>query len=245
MRANEVIGRLKSVANYNEKDIQGMARFGIKVENALVVSMPNITNLAKEIKKEVVDLDERHGLALDLWRSKYREAKLLAAVIDSPQKLTKEQMEEWVSDFDSWDICDNTIIKLFSYSELGWEKAIPWSKSDKEFVKRAGFVLMACLAIHDKRAKDEDFYPFFERIKAEAYDDRNFVKKAVNWALRQIGKSRTKNLYKMALKTAKEILKEIPYKSSAMKTEQKKAARWIANGAINELQKDNIKNRFL
>jgi 3-methyladenine DNA glycosylase AlkD len=115
-------------------------------------------------------------------------------------------------------------MKLFSYSSIGWKKAIPWSKREPEFEKRAGFVMMAMLAMHDKKAKDEDFYPFLKRIKEEATDERNFVRKAVNWALRTIGKARTKNLYNLALEKAKEI--EIM---------DNKTAKWIAKDAIREL----------
>lgn len=224
MTSKDVMTKLKAAANPNKKDLEGMARFGINTENTLCISMKPLDAIARGIKKEPKEV--RHQIALEIWETGIREARILAGRIDVPELVTSEQMESWVKDFNSWDVCDNTIMKLFSYTELGWKKAIPWSKRKEEFQKRAGFVLMAMLAMHDKKAKDEDFYPFIERIKAEATDDRNFVKKAVNWALRQIGKSRTQILYKKAIATAKEIIEQYP---------DSKSANFIAKDAIREL----------
>lgn len=222
MTSEEVIGRLKAVSHPTQKDIDGMKRYGINTDNSLCITMPELDKISREIRKQ--SKENRHKIALEIWESGIREARILAARIDVPELVTSEQMEDWVLDFDSWDVCDNTIMKLFSYSPLGWEKAIPWSHRDEEYVKRAGFVTMAMLAMHDKKTPDEAFYPFFERMLEEATDDRNFVRKAVNWALRQIGKSRTKVLYRKALETA-----------AVMEKIDNKTARWIARDAIREL----------
>lgn len=221
MSTKEVIDLLKSQGN--EKNKEGMKKFGINDKGTLGVSIPNIRALAKRIGKD-------HELALKLWQSGIHEARILAAYIDTVETLSEDQLNLWVKDFNSWDICDQVIGNLFDKYKYANKKAIEWSKRDEEFVKRAGFVLMACLAVHDKRAKDSDFYVFFDLIKKESIDERNFVKKSVNWALRQIGK-RNENLRKVALKSAYEI-KEINSKS----------AKWIANDAIRELLKKNFKD---
>jgi 3-methyladenine DNA glycosylase AlkD len=229
MTYEEVITDLKKLANPNPKNLAGMARYGIKVDNAWCISMPNLRNLAKSLKKE----PNRHELATKLWKSKIHEAQILAAFIDDPSLVTDDQMEDWVKDFESWDTCDQVCGDLFDKTALAYDKAYAWSERKEEFVKRAGFVLMAALAVHDKRANDEDFILFLEIIKREATDERNFVRKAVNWALRNIGKARNANLYHKSLEMAYKI-REI----------DNKTAKWIAGDAIRELEKDYIKNRF-
>lgn len=224
MNSKDVIKELKAAANPNQKDLEGMARFGINTENTLVISMPKMIEIARKVKKE--PKETRHQIALEIWETGIREARILAGIIDVPELVTEKQMESWVKDFNSWDVCDNTIMQLFSYSPIGWEKAIPWSKKNEEFIKRAGFVLMATLPMRWKKEPDEKFLPFFERIIQEATDERNFVKKAVNWALRQLGKSKSKVLYEKALETSKVILEK--YSDS-------KSARFIAKDAIREL----------
>lgn len=153
-------------------------------------------------------------------------------MIDEPDKVTKKQMDKWANDFNSWDLCDQCCNNLFVYTPYAHKKAIEWSRSKKEFVKRAGFTMMAVIAVHDKIATDKDFDKFFERIKNESTDERNFVKKSVNWALRQIGK-RDKSLHKRALSLAKEI--EII---------DSKSAKWIVKDAISELANDKIISRI-
>lgn len=222
MNSKEVISLIKAAGRPNQKDLKGMARYGINTKNCLCISMPALTKIANLVKKEPIDV--RHQIALDIWETGIREARILAGIIDVPELVNSAQMESWVKDFDSWDVCDNTIMKLFSYTPLGWEKAVPWSQREKEFEKRAGFVLMAMLGMHDKKADDERFYPFFNRIKEESTDERNFVKKAINWALRQIGKSRNKNLYQKALSVARELSES-----------ENKTARWIGRDAFKEL----------
>ena len=224
MQYNDIIQKIKSLAD--PEAVKGMARFGINPENTYGVSIPNLRKLAREIGKD-------HALAQQLWASGIHEARLLASFIDEPKLVTESQMEGWVKDFDSWDVCDQCCSNLFDQTELARSKAEEWSKREVEFVKRAGFVLMAALSVHDKKASDEDFIKFLPMIKREATDERNFVKKAVNWALRQIGK-RNLNLNKMAIKTAEEI-QQIDSKS----------ARWIAADAIRELTSEKVQKRLI
>lgn len=153
-------------------------------------------------------------------------------MVDEPAKVTERQMDSWAKDFDSWDVCDEVCMNLFDKTPFAYEKAVEWSSRKEEFVKRAGFALMACLAVHDKTADDKQFLAFLSAIKRVATDDRNFVKKAVNWALRQIGK-RNKRLNAAALKTAKEI--------QALDC---KAAKWIAADAIKELESTTLKRKL-
>ena len=215
MNSKKIISQLKK--NSNPKDREGMARFGINPKFALGVRIPVLRSLAKKIGKD-------HKLAQELWKTKIHEARILASMIDDPEKVTEKQMENWVKCFNSWDLCDQTCMNLFDKMSIAWKKAIQWAGRKEEFVRRAGFALMACLVWHDKEAPDEKFLKFFPIIKKYSIDERNFVKKAVNWALRQIGK-RNQNLKKQAIKTAEEILKI-----------QNKTAKWIAKDAIRELK---------
>jgi len=178
------------------------------------------------------EIGMNHNLANRLWGSKIHEARILASLISNPEMVTEEQIEKWAKDFDSWDVCDLCCGNLFDKTKYAYKKAVEWSSRDEEFVKRAGFVLMATLAVHDKKAQDEDFLKFFPLMIREATDRRNFVKKAVNWALRQIGK-RNLNLNKKAIKTAKEI-----------KIIESKSARWIASDAIRELESESVQKRL-
>ncbi|MFH0821466.1 MAG: DNA alkylation repair protein, partial [Pseudomonadota bacterium] len=164
-----------------------------------------------------------HQIAGELWDSGIHEARILASMIEIRDLVTKDQAERWVRDFNSWDLCDQCCNNLFSYLPFARSRALEWSRRPEEFVKRAGFVLMACIAVHDKKADDESFERFLAAIEREALDDRNYVKKAVNWALRQIGK-RNPALNGMAAATARSIA-EIDSKS----------AKWIASDALREL----------
>ena len=215
MQPADVIAKLKAQAN--PVNAAGMAKFGINPKNTLGISIPFLRGLAKEIGTD-------HALALVLWDSGIHEARLLAGFIDDPKQVTREQMEKWALEFDSWDVCDQACSNLFDKTPYAYLKAIEWSSRKEEFVKRAGFVLMAALAVHDKNANDEPFKNFLPIIARESLDDRNFVRKAVNWALRQIGK-RNNELKTAALDTAKEISS---FDSSA--------AKWIASDAIRELK---------
>lgn len=228
----EITKKLKAMGN--PKNVEGMAKFGIKPKKPpFGISTPQGRNLAKELKKEIKDPIKRHELALKLWKTGQYEARFIAALIDDPRLVTEDQMEEWVLTFDNWATCDTTCGELFDKTPFAYKKALEWTKRNEEYVKRAGFTIAAWLAVHDKKAEDKMFYPFFGAIKKEAKDERIYVKKAVNWALRQIGKSRTKNLYKLALETAND-LKKIDSKSS----------RWIVSDALRELLSENIVKRI-
>ena len=190
-----ILARLRLKAN--KHNLAGMARFGINPKNTLGISIPNLRALAKEI-------GQNHALALQLWRTGIHEARILAGFIDDPKLVTRAQMNDWVKDFDSWDVCDQVSCFLFDQTPSAYIQAVQWTRSNKEFVKRAGFSLMAGLAWHDKTASDGKFRPFLKAIEAQARDDRNYVKKAVNWALRQIGK-RNSTLGKKAYALAKRL----------------------------------------
>jgi len=219
----DVLDKLQSKAQ--PEQLKGMAKYGITVEQRLGVSVPDMRKLAKEIGRD-------HKLALDLWRTGIAEARIVAAMVDDPDKLTEEQMEEWVKGINSWDVCDQVCMNLFEKNQLAWKKIIDWSEREEEFTKRTAFSLIACLAWHDKKASDEKFIELFPVIIRGATDERNFVKKAVNWALRNIGK-RNLNLNEAAINTAKEIRRL-----------DSKAARWIASDAIRELESDAIQSRL-
>lgn len=220
----EIIAKLKSYGN--ARNVQGMSRFGININNTLGVSMPIIRNMAKKIGTS-------HGLAIDLWETQIHEARILAGLVDEYQKVTEKQMRKWVREFDSWDVCDQVCMNLFDKTPFAYKKALEWSDRKEEFVKRAGFVLMACLAVHDRQAKDSDFIRFFSAIELQAHDERNFVRKAVNWALRQIGK-RNRKLNKLCIQLAKKI-----------SMQDSKSAKWIAKDALRELAspKTRIRNK--
>ena len=221
--ADEVLKKLKEKARPDQ--LEGMARYGMVAEKRLGVSVPDMRKIAKEVGKD-------HRLALELWKTGIAEARIVAAMVDEPEKVTEEQMEDWVKDINSWDICDQVCMNLFEKTPLVRKKILDWSQREEEFVKRTAFALIACLAWHDKEAEDKEFIELLPVIKREAIDDRNFVKKAVNWALRHIGK-RNLNLNKAAIKTAKEI-QQI----------DSKAARWIASNAIKELEGEAVQKRL-
>jgi len=223
MQYEEILKRLKSLSNPDA--VAGMARFGISPKNTYGVSIPNLRKIAKEVGKN-------HLLAQQLWTSAIHEARILASMIDKSEVVTEKQMESWAKDFDSWDVCDQVCSNLFDKTPFAYRKAIEWSKRDEEFVKRAGFVLMATLSVHDKKAGDKQFEKFLPIIKRETTDERNFVKKAINWALRQIGK-RNLTLNRKTIKTAKEI-QEMDSKS----------AKWIASDALRELTSDAVQKRL-
>ncbi|UCE81180.1 MAG: DNA alkylation repair protein [Methanobacteriota archaeon] len=221
--AKQILDELKSRAN--PRNVEGMARFGINPKNALGISVTELRKVARPIGKS-------HSLAQQLWGSGVHEAKILAAIIDEPSKVTEQQMEAWVGDFDSWDICDQACTCLFDRTPYAIEKAVEWSHRKEEFVKRAGFVLMAGLAVHDKTASNEVFMSFFDHVKRESCDDRKYVMKAVNWALRQIGK-RNQILNKEAIRIATEI--------SGIDS---RSAKWVASDALRELRGEAVQRRL-
>jgi len=218
-----VMGQLRSKAKPDQ--IEGMARFAIVGDQRMGVSVPEMRKIAKAIGKN-------HQLALDLWETGVPEGMIVAGMIAEPEKLTDEQMEDWVVDINSWDICDQVCMNLFEKSPLAEEKISEWSAREEEFVKRSAYALIACLAWHDKQAGDEEFIKYFPLIVAGSTDDRNFVKKAVNWALRNIGK-RNQNLNEQAILCARQV-QEIDLKS----------ARWIASNALRELESEKIQERL-
>lgn len=225
MTCKQILKALKSLGN--PKDVEGMARFGIKSDPGKIfgVRLPVMRKLAKEIGID-------HELALDLWASGYREGRILAGMIADIKKTDEKLMDKWIKDFDSWEICDETLMNLFWKSPIAFKKAIEWTKRDKEFEKRAGFALMACLAWKDKEATDKQFEQFIPAILGSATDERNFVKKAVNWAIRQIGK-RNKTLNKNFIQVSEKVAKL-----------NSKPARWIASDALRELKSDAVQNRL-
>jgi 3-methyladenine DNA glycosylase AlkD len=220
---NEIIEKLKSLSD--PEAVKGMTRFGINPENTFGISIPSLRKIAKETGKN-------HLLALQLWSSGFHEARILASMCDDPRMVTEEQMEGWVKDFDSWNLCDQCCMNLFEKTGFAYQKTVEWSGKEEEFVRRAGFVMMARLAVSDKKARDEKFLHFFPIIKRESVDGRNFVKKAVSWALRQIGK-RNLMLNRLAIEQAKEI-----------QSIDARSARWIAADAIRELTDEKVLKRL-
>jgi len=221
-RADDVIARLKSKSNPGNRE--GMARYGITVDKAFGVSMPELRALAKELSKD-------HELALALWDTGYHEAKILAGLIDDPRLVSEKQMDAWAAGFDSWDVCDQCCSNLFDKTQFAYGKALAWTQDERELVRRAGYVMMATLAVHDKKAPDKVFELFFPFIVKGSLDERNLVKKAVSWALRQIGK-RNAELNAMAIATAKQI-----------RALDSKSARWIAADALKELQSPAVRKK--
>ncbi len=227
MTVDEIIKTLELIGT--PENIAGMARFAIKTKKAFGVSAPNLKQLAKEIKKQTKD---RHSLALELWQTEIHEARIIAYLIENPKDVTEKQMDSWVEDFDNWAICDGTCGHLFCRTDFAYKKVFEWSEREEEFIKRAGICLMAWLAVHDKKAGDEKIAEFLQILEQKADDERNFVKKAVNWSLRQIGK-RSLNLNKLAVEAAERI-----------KAQNTKSARWIAADALRELQNEKVRTRL-
>lgn len=210
----------------NPKNVEGMARFGIRPKTRVLgIPIPETRKLAKQIGKN-------HELARKLWDSRIHEARILAGFIEEPAKITEKQFEKWVKGFDSWDVVDQVCSSCLDKTSFAVKKIFELAKRKEEFVKRTAFTLICCLTVHDKKMSDKEFTNFFPLIKKTAADERNFVKKAVNWALRQIGK-RNKNLNKKAIVLAKEIQKI-----------NSKSARWIANNALAELTGAQIQKRL-
>jgi len=224
MNLQQIVRELKSKAN--PKNVDGMARFGISREGTLGISIYDLRPMARRIGKN-------HKLAKELWSTGIHEARLLAAFIDEPERVTVGQMEAWAADFDSWDVVDQVCSNLFDKTKFAYSKAVEWSEREEEFIKRAGFVLMAALSVHDKMAPDKEFENLLPIIKRESTDERNFVKKAVNWALRQIGK-RNPSLNKKAIKVAELIAKT-----------DSRSAKWIASDVLRELRSAKVQERLV
>jgi 3-methyladenine DNA glycosylase AlkD len=209
----------------DDSNLAGMARYGIRTDRSFGVKGGDLKQLARRHKGD-------HALALDLWKTGWREARILAAYIGDPKALTPRLMDAWAKEFDSWDVCDTTTNQLFRHNPHAYDKALEWCISDEVFVRRAGFALMAGLALKSSCLSDTQYDPFLEQIRAAATDNRNMVKKAVNWALRQIGK-RNAILNERAIAAAEELL-----------SSGDPAARWIAADALRELRSENVRKRL-
>lgn len=218
-----LLNELKSVSD--ETRLEGMKRYAIDTKCAIGVSLPDIRSIAKSFKKN-------HNTALLLWDTKIHEARILASMIADPNQVTPAMMDEWTQCFYSWDLCDQVCNNLFQKTDFFIDKAFEYSYKPEEYIKRTGFVLMVQYVVHHKKSSDEVCKRFLQRVEEEAKDERNFVKKAVNWCLRQIGK-RNKKLNELALLTAYKILEQ-----------QYKSAKWIALDAIRELESDAVQKRL-
>jgi len=213
-------------AEGNPRNVEGMARYGIKPAKAYGVAAPSIHRLVRDIGKD-------HKLALRLWSTNIHEARIVAALIAEPHRVTKSLMNNWVKEFDNWAVCDCACCYLFDKTAFAIESALAWTKRKEEFVKRAGFVVMAALAVHDKDASDATFLKFLPVIAQGATDERNFVRKAVNWSLRQIGK-RNRTLNAAAIRAARKI-----------RSMDSSSARWISADALRELESKAVRRRLL
>ena len=231
--ADEILSELREQANAD--NVAGMARYGIAAEGTLGVSIPVLRDIAKRMRPlRRTDPGYLHDLAAALWASGIHEARILAGFVDVPALVTAEQMDTWVLDFDSWDVCDQ-VTDLFAQTPDARKLAFEWSERDETFVKRAGFVIMCALAHKGSKLPDEELLAFLPLIEREATDDRNFVKKAVNWALRQIGK-RSAALNAAAIRSAERILAENPDSAPAC---------WVARDALRELNSDAVRARLV
>ena len=221
--AAKAVAELKRLGE--KKNVEGMARFGIRARKVFGVSKPKLDALAKKIGKN-------HDLGMRLWKTGIHDARILGALISEPEKLSANQMDRCVKDFDNWDVCDGTCCHLYVIAAPAWEKAFEWTRREREFEKRAGFALAAFLAVHDRRAADAIYLKFLKMIEREAWDGRNFVRKAVNWALRNIGK-RNLRLNRAAIASAERIRRQ-----------DTRAARWIAGDALRELRSEAVQKRL-
>jgi 3-methyladenine DNA glycosylase AlkD len=215
MTASEILASLRTHAS--PENVAGMARYGISTAGTLGVPVVVIRRLAKQVGRS-------HELAAELWASGIHEARILATIVDRPEWVTRRQMNQWARDFDSWDVCDQACQNLFRYTPFAWAMAAKWAGAEREFVRRAGFSLLAGLAVKDKGAADADFEALLPLIARASTDERNLVKKAVNWALRSIGK-RSPYLRRAAIAAAEDI-----------GGIDSRAARWIASDALRELR---------
>jgi len=228
MDYKEIIKKFKVLES--RKNVEGMARFGIRPKTKVYgVPIPELRKIAKDLK---INPTKNHELALTLWDSKIHEARILAGYIEEAGKITEKQFEKWVKDFDSWDVVDQVCSAVLDKTSFVRKKIFELADRKEEFVKRTAFTLICCLAVHNKKMPDKDFLKFFPLVKKASTDERNFVKKAVNWSLRQIGK-RNKNLNNKAVKLAKDISKL-----------DSRSAKWIAKDAIRELTNIKVQKRL-
>ena len=215
MPVDAVLDRLAALAD--PARLAGMARYGIATGNALGVTVAELRGVAKELGRD-------HVLAGELWSAGLHEARILASLVDDPRLVDEAQFERWAADFDSWDLCDQVCQNLFRHSPLAWTTAVAWTGREEPLVKRAGFTLMAGLAVADKRADDARFEPFLQAVVEHAEDERPIVRKGASWAVRQIGK-RSSGLHARAVVTAQALLSRGP------------GARWVGRDALRELER--------
>ena len=223
MDTNEVLTWLERRGT--RRNVLGMARYGIKARRVFGVSMGTMLSLRKRIGTD-------HALAVAMWATGWYEARLLAALVGDPKRLTRRQMNAWASSFENWADCDTVCFHLFDRSPFAWEKARQWAASPREFVKRGGFALMASLALHDKAAPDKNFLPLLPLIAKGARDERNFVKKGVSWALRSIGR-RNRALNAASLKVARRLA-----------SSEEASCRWVGKDALRELSSSKVRSRL-
>ncbi len=236
--ADELLVRLRAQAN--PANLPGMARYGIATERALGVAMPVLRGLVRELRPlRRNDPSLVHDVAARLWSSGVHEARILAGLLDVPVFVTPGQADAWVAQLDSWDVCDQ-LQGLFVPTPFAYDKAVEWAGSAETFVKRAGFVLMCQLAVHDKAAPDERIVAFLPLVEREASDERPMVSKGVNWALRQIGK-RSAACHAAAVATGERILAARPGRGGDVGD---RAARWVARDALRELRGDAVLRRL-
>ena len=235
-RVGSILAEIRAMGS--EENRTGMARYGINVDRAFGVSVYELRKIARRLAPD-------HDLALALWATGCHEARLLACFVDDPAAVTEAQLEAWARDFDSWDICDQATTSLFDLTAHGWPKAVEWAAREEQWVKRGGFALMAGLAVHDRAASDRAFLKLLRLIERGAFDERNFVKKAVNWALRNIGK-RNRRLNTAAIGRAGRILAAANRRAGGERggDPATRAARWVASNAIRELSSDKVQARL-
>ncbi|HEX2749770.1 MAG TPA: DNA alkylation repair protein [Verrucomicrobiales bacterium] len=223
-RVRSLMAELKRLGSEKRRG-EMAARYGIVTDDAFGVAMGDMQKMAKRAGRD-------HALAAALWETGNYEARMLAALVDEPAEVTAAQMDQWCADFDNWAICDTVCFQLFDRTPHAFSKVEKWSRSKVEFVRRGAFALLASLALHDKKAAPAVFAPFLSMIEAAATDDRNFVKKAVNWALRSIG-GRNAGLHQAALAVAERL---------AASTDR--CARWVGSDAVRQLSRAVVLKRL-
>lgn len=235
-RVPALLAELRAMGS--EKDRAGMARYGIEVADAFGVSIHALRRVARRLGTD-------HALALALWETGNHEARLLACFVDDPAAVGEAQLEAWVRDLDSWDVCDQATTSLFDRTPHAWDKAVEWAGRDEAWTKRAGFSLMAGLAVHDRTADDRAFARLLPVVARGARDDRNFVKKAVSWALRNVGK-RSRALNAAACACAESIRAAANARAGGERggDPADRAARWVANDALRELASEKVRARL-
>lgn len=223
MTASEVLAWMER--RRSRRNVAGMARYGIVSPRAFGITVAELRRLARRIGTD-------HALAAALWKSGWLEARMLATMVADPARLTVRQMNAWAADFDNWAICDAACFVLFDKSPLAWEQARAWARSPREFVRRAGFALIASLAGHDKAASDARFGAFLPLIERSAGDERNFVKKGVSWALRRIG-HRSPGLHSAAMAVARRLA-----------ASDDAASRWVGKDTLRDLERPMVRGRL-